>query len=108
MITVGELQQVIDRNTTGPRWQEIVSQLNGTPLDETIDLQTVEGVQRALVALGFDPGAVDGVNGPKAREAVKAFQDSVGLTTDGVVGPQTCAAIASAPDDAGIAHTGEE
>jgi hypothetical protein len=47
MITVGELQQAIDRSTTGPRWQEIVSRLNGTPIDDTIDLQTVEGVQRA-------------------------------------------------------------
>lgn len=106
-ITVGELQQAIDRSTTGSRWQEIVSRLNGTPIDETIDLQTVEGIQRALIALGFDPGAVDGVAGSQTREAVKAFQDSVGLTADGVVGPQTRAALASALDDAGVAHKGE-
>jgi hypothetical protein len=105
MITVGELQTFIDRRTQGPRWKEMVSRLNGTPIDETIDLQTVEGVQRALLALGFDPGTVDGINGPHTREAVKAFQDSVGLTADGVVGPQTRAALASALDDAGIPHT---
>ncbi len=105
LITVGELQAFIDRRTSGPRWQEIVSRLNGTPTDETIDLQTVQGVQRALLALGFDPGPVDGIVGPQTREAVKAFQDSVGLTADGLVGPQTRAALASALDDAAIPHT---
>ena len=62
-ITVGELQAAIDRNTQGPRWAEIVARLNGTALDETIHLQTLEGVQRALRALGFDPGTIDGIDG---------------------------------------------
>lgn len=106
MITVGELQDAINRNTTGPRWNEIVSRLNGTPVDNTIDLQTVEGVQSALFALGFNPGAIDGINGPQTQAAVMAFQTSVGLNPDGIVGPLTHAALASALDAAGIANTG--
>jgi putative chitinase len=50
-------------------------------------------IQRALVALGFDPGPVDGLPGPKTRAAVLAFQRSRGLATDGIVGPQTIRAL---------------
>lgn len=105
MITVGELQDAIDRNTHGSRWNEIVARLNGTLIDDTINLQTVEGIQSALAALGFDPGVVDGINGPQTRAAVKSFQASVSLSVDGIVGPNTRAALASALDAAGIPHT---
>lgn len=33
--------------------------------------------------------AVDGIFGPQTESAVKAFQQSKGLTADGIVGPQT-------------------
>ena len=36
---------------------------------------------------------VDGVFGPATVDAVKAFQQSAGITVDGVVGPQTWAAL---------------
>ena len=35
------------------------------------------------------PVAVDGIFGPLAEAAVKAFQQSKGLTADGIVGPNT-------------------
>ncbi len=101
-ITVGELQAAINRNTRGARWAEIVSRLDGASPNDAIDLDTVEGVQRALTALGFDPGAIDGINGPKTTAAVQAFQESAGLTPDGVVGPQTKDALASALQAAGV------
>jgi hypothetical protein len=46
--------------------------------------------------------AVDGVNGPQTRAAVRSFQRAHGLTVDGIIGPQTLAALgidanASAP-----------
>ncbi|MGH2943293.1 MAG: peptidoglycan-binding domain-containing protein [Solirubrobacteraceae bacterium] len=51
--------------------------------------QAVEDLQEALKALGFSPGAVDGIFGPATEKAVKEFQASVGIDADGIVGPVT-------------------
>ncbi len=40
-------------------------------------------VQRALAALGYAPGPVDGVAGPRTRQAIRAFQADQGLLQDG-------------------------
>jgi uncharacterized protein (TIGR02594 family) len=57
--------------------------------------------QRRLLALGFNPGPLDGIMGRRTIAAVKEFQASKGLTADGVVGAKTTAALnaatASAP-----------
>lgn len=50
---------------------------------------TVKNVQQALKDKGFDPGAVDGVNGPQTREALKKFQASQNLEADGRIGAKT-------------------
>lgn len=50
-------------------------------------------IQSALAVLGYDPGPLDGKDGPKTRAAVKAFQADRGLTVDGAVGPQTQRAL---------------
>lgn len=55
----------------------------------TIDLNTLVGVQSALQVLGFDPGVADGIDGPKTKAAVKAFQESGSIAVDGIVGPDT-------------------
>jgi putative peptidoglycan binding protein/peptidase M23-like protein len=62
----------------------------------TIDLTTTLGVQLALIALGYNPGVADGIDGPNTRAAVRAFQADHGLAADGIVGPNTRAALASA------------
>lgn len=58
-----------------------------------VDLNTIRGLQARLLALGFDPGPIDGVRGPQTDRAVKAFQTSRGLVADGIVGARTRAAL---------------
>ncbi len=58
------------------------------------DVTTVRGYQARLAELGFDPGPIDGICGPKTIAAVRAFQAARGLVVDGIVGPQTVAALA--------------
>lgn len=57
---------------------------------------TVEQIQCLLTYLGYNPGAVDGVNGLKTAAAVLVFQQQEGLRQDGVPGPETQEALLSA------------
>ena len=50
-------------------------------------------VQTKLKRWGYYTGAVDGIYGPKTKEAVKYFQRKNGLAVDGIVGPQTARAL---------------
>ena len=43
--------------------------------------------QRALAALGFNPGTPDGVVGLGTRTALRAWQKARGLTADGYLSP---------------------
>lgn len=55
--------------------------------------QDVADMQQQLKQMGFNPGAADGVFGPRTEMAVKAFQRSRGITADGVFGPQSRGAM---------------
>lgn len=57
---------------------------------------TIKQIQCLLEYLGYDPGVIDGANGPNTRDAVKAFQAAESLTVDGVVGVQTGKALLDA------------
>jgi peptidoglycan hydrolase-like protein with peptidoglycan-binding domain len=50
---------------------------------------TVRGVQQSLKDKGFDPGPVDGLNGPETRAALKKYQTQQNLGADGRMGPKT-------------------
>lgn len=43
----------------------------------------VHGIQRALAARGYDPGGVDGAEGPRTRAAIRAYQKDSGLRETG-------------------------
>ena len=43
----------------------------------------VVSIQTLLAALGYDPGSPDGSVGPKTTEAIKAFQQKIGVAPDG-------------------------
>lgn len=75
---------------------------------------TIRQTQCLLEYLGYEPGAIDGLDGSNTRDAVKAFQRAEGLTVDGVVGVQTEKALLDAvangraykpPDGAGSGDT---
>jgi N-acetylmuramoyl-L-alanine amidase len=53
----------------------------------------VHDLQRRLNALGFDAGREDGIFGPLAYEAVRAFQREYGVPEDGMFGAKTFAAL---------------
>lgn len=73
-----------------------------TPKEVTSTMQTlrqgskgtqVKVLQWLLNENGFDAGKVDGSFGPNTLKAVKAYQESKGLSVDGVVGKNTWASI---------------
>jgi hypothetical protein len=58
-------------------------------------------VQHALKSKGYEPGAVDGIYGPKTVTAVRDFQKKSDLPIDGLLSPQTLAAL-------GVTNAGAE
>ena len=93
-ITVGELEEAVERNCVGARWNEIVARMTNGDISPNvvlpeIDLRTVLGIQKGLIALGYTPGEADGFPGPRTTNALVAFQRDQGLTADGIFGPNT-------------------
>lgn len=58
-----------------------------------INLEELEGVQDALTKLGYDPGKIDGKDGPNTQKAVRKFQAHASIGIDGIVGPATRQAL---------------
>ena len=95
-----------DTSTGGTQSQRTQS---GTPLPEgspfsgSVEmghpnlLEDVKAAQRALKEQGFDPGPVDGLIGPRTREALKSFQTSNGLETTGTLNPATAKKLGVEP-----------
>ena len=40
-------------------------------------------IQEALTALGYEPGPIDGIYGPKTKRAIQAFERAMGMTPTG-------------------------
>lgn len=57
----------------------------------------VRRIQTRLRELGLYQSSIDGDEGPLTRQAVRAFQRTVGLRPDGVAGPLTMAELFPAP-----------
>jgi hypothetical protein len=77
------------------RGDQPLRQLVQAPEDSR-PLETPRQVQEALVALGYDPGKVDGLWGPRTANALRAFQTAERLKPDGLFGPITRQALRQA------------
>ena len=58
----------------------------------------VLALQKALLAHGFNPGALDGLFGGGTEAALIAFQRSEGLLADGIAGPRSLYALGLGDD----------
>jgi localization factor PodJL len=54
----------------------------------------VKKIQELLAGRGYDPGPADGVEGRKTREAVKAFQQTIGVADTGKIDKGLVTALA--------------
>jgi hypothetical protein len=74
----------------------------GTGYTRQYGSRRVREVQRRLRRLGYRPGPVDGLFGPRTQRATVRFQQRSGLVVDAVVGPRTLRALRTR-DDARLA-----
>jgi len=84
---------------------------NGPTLQAGSSGADVKRLQRILVMIELlDYTGIDGLFGGKTESAVKAFQQTNGLTADGIVGPLTWQALPPDPDTPELANgsTGSE
>ncbi|MCW5718080.1 MAG: SEL1-like repeat protein, partial [Bauldia sp.] len=59
-----------------------------------LDTQTlVRTIQAALNARGFDAGPADGSMGPRTRDAIRAFQSTIGANATGEIDPMVLSAL---------------
>lgn len=65
---------------------------------------TPRTLQKAIAALGYDPGPLDGIWGYRSRAALEQFQREAGLDADGWYGPLTARALLQALRDRGLSR----
>lgn len=65
----------------------------------------VRELQRDLTGIGYSTYGVDGIFGPKTRNAVMSFQKANGLAVDGIAGPNTKAKLTELVSKNGLAYT---
>ena len=63
------------------------------PYGQPLSLDDRTGAQKALIALGYDPGVPDGVIGVNTRVAIRAWQKGRSLPADGYLTPALSAQI---------------
>ena len=71
--------------------------VTAAPGDEVaLDPALITKVQKKLTELGYEPGPVDGLVGPKTRSAVRRYQVVVGMPVDGRITPTLVARLTGA------------
>ena len=70
--------------------QVLLLNMNAVP---DLDRSSIRQVQQALQRKGFDPGPLDGIAGPRTREAIRKYQDRFGMKASGKIDNQTLFAL---------------
>jgi N-acetylmuramoyl-L-alanine amidase len=97
----GRLELPIQPDASEGKLTVFVEEESRTALSWVLNLghldpvDSLSGVQARLNNLGYDSGPVDGIDGPRTRAAVSAFQKDHGLEVDGIPGPKTQEALKS-------------
>lgn len=61
--------------------------------DGKVNEINIQEIQSRLSDLGFNPGPIDGIRGPRTDFAIRAFKRSIGLRDRPYIGPLTYAAL---------------
>jgi hypothetical protein len=80
----------------GDTLRAVIEAVRANREESRYDFATVAGRQQALHDLGYSPGRVDGLWGPRSRGALIRFQPDHGLAADGIWGLATEAALSGA------------
>ncbi|WP_019501668.1 P-loop NTPase fold protein [Pseudanabaena sp. PCC 6802] len=96
LLTLGYDPGVID-GILGARTRNALIELqkaSGVQVDESsndLARPEIRELQRQLRKLGYDPVYIDGIFGPKTREALIKFQEAVGIEAKGILDANTLA-----------------
>ena len=77
----------------GPQRPQPAANRTEAAMRNNLDYVEVRHVQEALDEQGFDAGPVNGVLGPRTRDALEKFQSSKGLPASGEPDQQTLAKL---------------
>lgn len=74
----------------------VETSVSSTLLYEGLSGSEVRALQEQLTSLGYNPGTVDSIFGPKTAAALRAFQADMGIKVDAIAGPETFGALQKA------------
>ncbi|MGR9114539.1 MAG: carboxypeptidase [Gammaproteobacteria bacterium] len=86
------------------RFEELLAISGPTPVDELTGMQLKE-LQKALTLLGYPVGDIDGLIGPKTRNAWSEFKTDVFLGNPGLIGRESIETLQGKLDDIGAGRT---
>ncbi len=77
VLAAAPLAQAFPAMAAGPAGPQLAQASGG------VEAAYVRGVQKELLAHGYNAGPVDGIAGPRTRAAIRAYQKDAGLAVDG-------------------------
>ncbi len=92
------LDDAVNTVPVDPAWvddEERTAGANAAEQNDVADGRLVQQAQVLLSELGYDPGPADGVSGPKTRDAIRSFQETIGMPSDGRINAELVKELSS-------------